>query len=120
MKKILIIDDNKDVLVMFEQLLLDKGYGVSTVNNGAAGIELFKRESFDLVIKDIGMPGIGCFDMIKRITNIIMIPIIIMSKDILSVDPVKVSRLGVNAIIPKTLNFGAFCNVIRSCLEDNP
>jgi CheY-like chemotaxis protein len=60
MKKIMIIDDNEDTLDIFKQLLVDKRFGVSTANNGAAVIE-FKGESFDIVITDIDMPWMGCF-----------------------------------------------------------
>ncbi|MEK6766467.1 MAG: response regulator [Planctomycetota bacterium] len=117
-KNILIIDDNKDILGIFEQLLLDDGFSVSTANNGIAGIELFKRENFDLVITDINMPGMSGFDVIKRINNIIMVPIILMSSDYLPVYPDDVKRLGVNAIISKTINDYDFCELIKHCLED--
>jgi CheY-like chemotaxis protein len=117
-KNILIIDDNKDILGIFEQLLLDDGFSVSTANNGIAGIELFKRESFDLVITDINMPGMSGFDVINAINNILMIPIILMSSDYLPVDPDDVKRLGVNAIISKTINDYDFCELIKRCLED--
>lgn len=117
-KNILIIDDNKDILGIFEQLLLDDGFSVSTANNGIAGIELFKRESFDLVITDINMPGMSGFDVINAINSILMIPIILMSSDYLPVDPDDVKRLGVNAIISKTINDYDFCELIKRCLED--
>ena len=97
---------------------MDDGFSVSTANNGIAGIELFKRESFDLVITDINMPGMSGFDVIKRINNIIMVPIILMSSDYLPVDPDDVKRLCVNAIISKTINDYDFCELIRHCLED--
>jgi CheY-like chemotaxis protein len=119
MKKILIIDDNKDILVMFEQLLLDEGFSVSTANNGIAGIELFKRENFDLVITDIYMPGISGLDVVESIRNDIMkVPIILMSSDYLPVDPDDVKKLGINAIISKTINDYDFCELIKHCLED--
>jgi len=56
MKNILIIDDNEEMLKVFKQLLLDEGHRVSTANNGATGMILFMRKSFDLVITDLNMP----------------------------------------------------------------
>ena len=97
---------------------MDDGFSVSTANNGIAGIELFKRESFDLVITDINMPGMSGFDVIKRINNIIMVPIILMSSDYLPVDPDDVKRLCVSAIISKTINDYDFCELIKHCLAD--
>jgi len=65
MKNILIIDDNKDTLTIFKQLLLDEGYRVSTANNGATGVILFMRQSFDLVITDLNMPEMNGLDVIN-------------------------------------------------------
>lgn len=118
MKNILIIDDNKDVLDIFKQLLLDEGYRVSTASNGASGVVLFLMQSFDLVITDINMPEMSGFDVIKKINNIIKVPIILMSSDYLPVDPDDVKKLGVNAITSKTINDYDFCELIRHCIED--
>lgn len=118
MKNILIIDDNEDVLDIFKQLLLDEGYRVSTASNGASGVVLFLMQSFDLVITDIDMPGMSGFDVIKKINNIIKVPIILMSSDYLPVDQDDVKKLGVNAIISKTINDYDFCELIKHCIED--
>ncbi|MBS1259087.1 MAG: Polar-differentiation response regulator DivK [Candidatus Scalindua arabica] len=118
MKNILIIDDNEDVLDIFKQLLLDEGYRVSTASNGASGVVLFLMQSFDLVITDINMPKMSGFDVIKKINNIIKVPIILMSSDYLPVDPDDVKKLGVNAIISKTINDYDFCELIKHCIED--
>lgn len=119
MENILIIDDNKDVLEVFEQLLLEKGFSVSTANNGIAGIELFKSESFDLVITDINMPGVNGLEVVEYIKNdCALIPIILMSSDYLPVNADDVRKLGVNAIISKTVDDYDFCEVVKYCLED--
>lgn len=118
MKNILIIDDNEDVLDIFKQLLLDEGYRVSTASNGASGVVLFLMQSFDLVITDINMPKMSGFDVIKKINNIIKVPIILMSSDYLPVDQDDVKKLGVNAIISKTINDYDFCELIKHCIED--
>ncbi|OHB99465.1 MAG: hypothetical protein A3G70_08025 [Planctomycetes bacterium RIFCSPLOWO2_12_FULL_39_13] len=118
MKNILIIDDNEDILGIFKQLLVEEGFSVSTAKNGITGIELFRKESFDLVITDIHMPGISGLDVIKRINNIIKVPIILMSTDYLPIDPDDVKKLGVNAIISKTISDYDLCELIRCCLED--
>ncbi len=81
MKNILIIDDNEEVIDIFKQLLLDEGYRVSTANNGTSGVLLFLRQNFDLVITDLNMQGMNGLDVIKRLNNIIKVPIILMSSD---------------------------------------
>ena len=119
MKKILIIDDNNDILDIFNQLLVDDGFNVSTTKSGIKGIELFRKERFDLVITDIHMPGISGLDVAENIrNNFIKVPIILMSSDYLPVGPDDVKKLGVNAIISKTINDYDFCELIKHCIED--
>jgi CheY-like chemotaxis protein len=118
MKNILIIDDNEDVLKIFKQLLLDEGYRVSTANNGAIGIILSMRKRFDLVITDLNMPEMSGLDVIKRINNIINVPVILMSSDYLPVEPDDAKHLGVNAVIAKTIDDYDFCELVKYCLED--
>lgn len=118
MKNILIIDDNKDTLAIFKQLLLDEGYRVSTANNGATGVILFMRQNFDLVITDLNMPEMNGLDVIKRINNTIKVPIILMSSDYLPVEPDDAKLMGVNAVISKTIDDYDFCELVKYCMED--
>lgn len=118
MKNILIIDDNEEVLDIFKQLLLDEGYRVSTASNGASGVVLFLMQNFDLVITDINMPGMNGLDVIKRINNIVKVPVILMSSDYLPVEPDDARFMGVNAVISKTIGDYDFCELVKYCLED--
>jgi len=119
MEKILIIDDNEDILEIFEQVLVDEGFDVSTANSGNEGIELFKRQSFDIVIIDINMPGMNGLEVVENIKNdFILVPIILMTSDYLPVDPDDVKKLDVNAIISKTIDDYDFCELVKCCLED--
>ncbi len=121
MEKILIIDDNKDVLGIFEQVLVDKGYNVSTAYNGTEWIERFNKDCFDLVIIDINMPGVSGFEVLKNIkhTSSVVVPIIWLSSDYLPIGSVDVKKLGVNAILSKTIDNETFNDVVRSCLYED-
>lgn len=57
MKKILVVDDEKDVLFMLEKRLTARGYSVITATNGTNAIALAKSQHPDLIILDILMPG---------------------------------------------------------------
>ena len=118
MKNILIIDDNEKILNIFKPLLLDEGYRVTTANNGAIGMILFMRKNFDLVITDLNMPEMNGLEVIKRINNIIKVPIILMSSVYLPVDPDDAKLLGVNAVISKAIDDYGFCELVKYCLED--
>jgi len=57
MKKILIVDDEKDVLLMLEKRLTAEGYSVITTTKSTNAIALAKSQHPDLIILDIIMPG---------------------------------------------------------------
>jgi len=54
--KILIVDDEEDILQSFEVILEDEGYNVKTVSQVKKALELLKNEDFDLVLSDMRMP----------------------------------------------------------------
>jgi anti-anti-sigma factor len=70
MDKILIIDDEKPTLTMFDLTLSAFGYTVITAEDGQAGIESFVRERPPLVITDIKMPGMDGIEVLRRIKEI--------------------------------------------------
>ncbi len=118
MKNVLIIDDNEDMLKIFKQLLLDEGYRVTTANNGAIGMILFMRKSFDLVITDLNMPEMNGLGVVKRINNVTKVPIIVMSSNYLPIEPDDARLMGINAVISKSIGDYDFCELVKYCLED--
>lgn len=69
MQKVLIIDDEKPTLGMFQLFLKAYGYAVYTAENGEQGLELFEREKPPLVITDIKMPGMDGIEVLRRIKD---------------------------------------------------
>ena len=70
MTKILVIDDEKPTLSMFRLFLEAWGYSVLTAENGAKGLEIFRKEKPAIVITDIKMPGIDGLAVLQRILDI--------------------------------------------------
>ena len=58
-KKILIVDDEPDVLLVLEKRLASAGYQVVKASNGPVGLVLAKAERPDLIILDVMMPEMG-------------------------------------------------------------
>ncbi len=79
MKKILLVDDEKDILEILSYNLRSEGYEVYTAKNGDKGIEMAKKISPDLILLDIMMPekdGITtCQEMreIKELKNTLIV-----------------------------------------------
>ncbi|MCP4352004.1 MAG: response regulator [Desulfobacterales bacterium] len=67
---VLVIDDEKPILNMFQLLLGFYGYTVLTAENGEQGISIFKKESPPIVFLDIKMPGMDGREVLKQIREI--------------------------------------------------
>ncbi|MCF6246037.1 MAG: response regulator [Desulfobacula sp.] len=67
--KILVIDDEKPTLSMFNLFLTAYGYDVSVARDGEKGLDMFKEISPDIVFTDIKMPGIDGLEVLRRIRN---------------------------------------------------
>ena len=79
MKKILVIEDEKDIQNIIKAFLENADYKVETADDGLEGINLIQKNSYDLVLLDIMMPQIDGFvvcEMIRKNSNI---PIIILT-----------------------------------------
>ena len=66
---ILVIDDEPDILILLSDLLADEGYGITTASDGKEALELFKPESFDLVITDVRMPVMDGMEVMSRVKD---------------------------------------------------
>jgi DNA-binding response OmpR family regulator len=69
MEKILLIDDNVSALDILKIILEGEGFNVSTAISGEMGIEKAKDIKPDLVILDIGLPGLDGFEVCRLLKN---------------------------------------------------
>ncbi|MBL7155035.1 MAG: response regulator [Candidatus Portnoybacteria bacterium] len=81
-KKILIIEDEKFLLEMYQSRFEKEGYRVFTAINGQPGLELAQKEKPDLIILDILMPEMDGYEVIKKLkenSQTEKIPILVLS-----------------------------------------
>jgi two-component system, NtrC family, response regulator PilR len=67
MERLLIIDDEKSILDLLTAVFKKEGYSVKTAFSAPRALDLLERESFDLVITDIKMPGMSGMDVLARV-----------------------------------------------------
>lgn len=67
MKKILVVDDEEDVLFVLEKTLTANGYSVITTTNGTNAVALAKARRPDLIILDVVMPGMDGGEVSARL-----------------------------------------------------
>jgi PAS domain S-box-containing protein len=70
MFKLLLIDDEEAILRVLSISLKSDGYDVVTAYSGEKGLDVFRRESPDIVLTDIKMPGMGGIEVLKRVKDL--------------------------------------------------
>jgi len=68
-KRILCVEDDLDTASLLCEELIDRGFEVRVAYNGREGLTSILREPPDLVLSDIGMPGMSGFELLERLTS---------------------------------------------------
>ncbi len=66
-KKILLVEDEKNLCLLYEEELKEAGYNVTAVLDADSALEKIKKHSYDLIITDIRMPGKNGIDLITQV-----------------------------------------------------
>ncbi|MDB5844139.1 MAG: sensor hybrid histidine kinase [Polaromonas sp.] len=66
-RRVLVVDDNRDAAETMAMLLDALGYVPSMAHDGLAGVEAIKADAPDLVLLDIGLPGISGIEVARRV-----------------------------------------------------
>jgi CheY-like chemotaxis protein len=68
---ILLIDDDKLILMTLKRLLAREGYQVTTALNGEAALKKMEDDGFSLIISDIKMPQMDGVETVKKIRELL-------------------------------------------------
>ena len=79
MNKILIVDDDKNLLDVLNYNLVKEGYTVVTAENGIKALELARKEKPDLIILDIMLPGLDGLELCRILRKEMAVPILILT-----------------------------------------
>ena len=99
--KILVVDDEKNIVDIIAFNLKKEGYTVIVARDGERALEAFKKESPDLVILDIMMPKIDGFEVCKRIRQNSNTPIIMLTAKAEELDKILGLELGADDYVTK-------------------
>ena len=86
--KILIADDETDIVVMLSQFFQGKGYRILTATNGVETLKQVENNP-DIILLDINMPGMDGLEVCQRIRDYVSCPILFLTARIEDADKVK-------------------------------
>jgi DNA-binding response OmpR family regulator len=79
MTKILLVDDEPQMVGFLERLFADSGYSTISAFNGMTAVREFFTARPDIAVVDLMMPHMGGFELCRRIREILHIPIIVLT-----------------------------------------
>ena len=98
MKKILLVEDNKEIHELIKNALEKERYIVINAYSGTEALIILEKEKIDLILLDLMLPGINGEEIIKKIKNI---PIIVISAKVSKEDKINSLLIGANDYITK-------------------
>ena len=73
-RRILLIEDNRDASDTLRMLLAAEGHHVTAAFDGIAGLGLARTQEFDVLVCDIGLPGMDGFELISQLRRSVGLP----------------------------------------------
>ena len=119
MARILIVDDSPSQLLGIQRIVEKLGHEFITAEDGAAGVEVAKRELPDMVLMDVVMPNLNGFQATRSISknpDTAHIPIILVTTKDQETDRVWGMRQGAKAYLTKPVNEGALIKLVKELL----
>ena len=121
-KKILIVDDERDIVKGLMIRLQGAGYNIVTAFDGAQGVFMAHKEKPDLIILDIRMPagnGFSVAQRLKRSIHTFTIPVIFLTGSPEKNAEEKAMALGARFYIKKPYDPEELLDAIKRALEEN-
>jgi DNA-binding response OmpR family regulator len=69
MTRILVVEDEPDLYTGLRQVLKGRGYEVDVATRGDDGLKQAQSESYDLILLDVGLPGMDGFEVLRRLRD---------------------------------------------------
>src|SRR4030067_1907036 len=117
-KRILVIEDDEEMRALLKDFFLEEGFETDSVSNGSEAFRKLVKESFDLVITDIRMPGLTGLDIIPGIKKLQPnVPIIVITA--FGSDEIRLRAMerGATAYLEKPLHFHELRTMIREIIS---
>jgi len=117
--KILVVEDDRNILSMIQTILETNGYQVLTAQRCQHGILMLSSHVPDLVVLDLGLPDMDGEEFIRIVRRRSMIPIIVLSARTDEQDKVAALDLGANDYITKPFGTAELLARVRASLRIN-
>jgi two-component system KDP operon response regulator KdpE len=113
-QRILVVDDDPQILRAVRTSLRGRGYEVATAGNGETALDAAGRSAFDLVILDLSLPGIDGHEVIRRLRAFTDVPILVLSVRDVQQDKIEALDAGADDYVTKPFSMGELLARMRA------
>ncbi|MGH7820117.1 MAG: response regulator, partial [Candidatus Binatia bacterium] len=118
MARLLIVDDDPDIREILKDRLASRGHDILEADDGAQALETAARETPDLMLLDLDLPGTDGFAVLDRLRHETNAPTVVVITAFASIEKaVQAMRQGAYDFIPKPFNPGHVELVVHKALE---
>ena len=118
MASLLIVDDDLQLRQSFEKLLVQEGYVVATAASGETGLQMLRKETYDLLIMDVRLPGMNGLETFARVRELEpKMPVVIMTAFGTTETAIEATKMGAFDYVLKPFNIREVLGLIRKAVE---
>ncbi len=113
--KLMLVDDEEDFLITFAERLRMRKYNTRTAVSGEQALDIIKKETFDVVVSDLRMPGIDGLELLKSIKEFAReIQVIILTGHGSDREEEKAMSLGAFSYVRKPVDLKGIIEIMES------
>lgn len=116
-ERILIVEDEEPLRRFIERNLAARGYKVLTAQDGWEALRLFEQSPPDLIILDILLPGLNGLEVLRRIRQLSLVPILVLTALDQEADKITALDLGADDYLTKPFGVGELLARVRANLR---
>ncbi|MCX7911544.1 MAG: response regulator transcription factor [Dehalococcoidales bacterium] len=117
MSKVLVVDDDKNILDVLRYNLVQGGFTAIAAEDGMQALEKARQEKPDLIILDIMLPGLDGFEVCRILRKEMAVPILMLSAKTEEIDKVVGLELGADDYITKPFSVRELMARVRAMLR---
>lgn len=120
MKKILIVDDDKDMCKIISTILKQEGYKIFKVYDGEQAIKEINAKNYNLIILDFRLPNMDGIEVLQKIRNIgLSINVIMISAYGTGLIKSKAKELKAVQFLDKPFDLSKFIKIVKNTISKN-
>ena len=116
-KKILVVDDKKELRTLLKEYLTQEGFAIDTAGNGQDALFVARQAKPDLIILDLMMPEMGGYDFLRVYSREANTPIIILTAKLEENEKVLGLELGADDFVTKPFSMRELTARVRAVLR---